>query len=130
MNVLETWNATNVGALIVNRKTLAEARVAIADARKLLASDAPLQQDMRASLQELGRAAQALRHLADTEGIDTSRAVMIGDRSHDIRAARMNGARAVGVAWGYGSHEELAAADAIVAAPADLPQVLRGLASG
>ena len=26
MNVLETWNATNVGALIVNRKTLAEAR--------------------------------------------------------------------------------------------------------
>ena len=25
MNVLETWNATNVGALIVNRKTLAEA---------------------------------------------------------------------------------------------------------
>ncbi len=48
------------------RETLAEARVAIADARKLLASDAPLQQDMRASLQELGRAAQALRHLADT----------------------------------------------------------------
>ncbi|MGE0116205.1 MAG: hypothetical protein AB7T07_15145 [Steroidobacteraceae bacterium] len=26
MNVLETWNAANVGALIVNRKTLAEAR--------------------------------------------------------------------------------------------------------
>ncbi len=48
------------------RETLAEARVAIVDARKLLASDAPLQQDMRASLQELGRAAQALRNLADT----------------------------------------------------------------
>ena len=26
MNVLETWNASNIGALIVNRKTLAEAR--------------------------------------------------------------------------------------------------------
>ena len=26
MNVLETWNASNVGALIVNKKTLAEAR--------------------------------------------------------------------------------------------------------
>lgn len=26
MNVLETWNAANAGALIVNRKTLAEAR--------------------------------------------------------------------------------------------------------
>ena len=48
------------------RDTVVEARSAIADARKLLASDAPLQQDMRASLQELGRAAQALRHLADT----------------------------------------------------------------
>ena len=48
------------------RGTLAEARAAIADTRKLVASDAPLQQDLRASLQELGRAAQALRHLADT----------------------------------------------------------------
>ncbi|WP_374267588.1 intermembrane transport protein PqiB [Zoogloea sp.] len=48
------------------RDTVSEARVAIADARKLLASDAPLQQDLRASLQELARAAQALRHLADT----------------------------------------------------------------
>ncbi len=26
MNVLETWNASSVGALIVNKKTLAEAR--------------------------------------------------------------------------------------------------------
>jgi len=45
---------------------ITETRAAIADARKLLATDAPLQQDMRASLQELSRAAQALRHLADT----------------------------------------------------------------
>ena len=48
------------------RDTVIEARGAIADARKLLASDAPLQQDLRASLQELSRAAQALRTLADT----------------------------------------------------------------
>lgn len=48
------------------RSTLVEARSAITDTRKLIASDAPLQQDLRASLQELGRAAQALRHLADT----------------------------------------------------------------
>lgn len=71
-----------------------------------------------------------LRHLADSEGVDTARAVMIGDRSHDIRAARMNGARVVGVAWGYGTREELAAADAIAAAPADLPRVLRALNGG
>ena len=56
-----------------------------------------------------------------------SHAVMIGDRAHDIRAARMNGARAVGVEWGYGTHEELAAADAVAATPADLPRLLREL---
>jgi paraquat-inducible protein B len=48
------------------RDTVVEARAAITDTRKLLAGDAPLQQDLRASLQELARAAQALRHLADT----------------------------------------------------------------
>lgn len=48
------------------RDTVLEARSAIAEARKLAASDAPLQQDLRASLQEVARAAQALRHLADT----------------------------------------------------------------
>lgn len=48
------------------RQAMAEARAAVADGRRLLASDAPLQQDLRDSLQELSRAAQALRHLADT----------------------------------------------------------------
>jgi phosphoglycolate phosphatase len=70
-----------------------------------------------------------LRHLADRESVDTSRAIMIGDRAHDIRAARMNGARSVGVLWGYGSREELSAADAIVAAPDELPAALRALAA-
>ena len=65
-----------------------------------------------------------LAHLAGREGIDPRDAVMIGDRSHDIRAARLNGARAVGVLWGYGSAEELAGADAIVRAPADLVATL------
>lgn len=46
--------------------TLAEARGAVAEGRRLLATDAPLQQDARAALQELTRAAQALRQLADT----------------------------------------------------------------
>ena len=65
-----------------------------------------------------------LAHLAATEGIDSERAVMIGDRRHDIRAARMNGARAIGVLWGYGSREELAGADAIVTTPAQIPIAL------
>lgn len=66
-----------------------------------------------------------LRHLVEREGIDPARAVMIGDRSHDIRAARMNGARSVGVLWGYGTREELAGADALAHSPAELPGVLR-----
>jgi phosphoglycolate phosphatase len=55
--------------------------------------------------------------------------IMIGDRAHDIRAARMNGTRSAGVLWGYGSREELAGADAIVTTPAELPQVLTAMAA-
>ena len=71
--------------------------------------------------------AQLLAHLAATERVDTSLATMIGDRSHDIRAARFNGARSVGVLWGYGSAEELAGADAIVRTPAELADALAPL---
>ena len=41
---------------------------------------------------------------------------MIGDRRHDVEAARGNGLPAVGVLWGYGSRAELeaAGADALV----------------
>lgn len=70
-------------------------------------------------------------HIAAAEGIDTDCAIMIGDRTHDIRAARMNGARSVGVLWGYGSRDELAGADAVVTAPSELPATLaRVLARG
>ena len=40
--------------------------------------------------------------------------VMVGDREHDIRAARQNGLRSIGVTYGYGSVEELQAAGADV----------------
>jgi phosphoglycolate phosphatase len=68
--------------------------------------------------------ATLLAHLVDAERLDPRASVMIGDRGHDIRAARANGVRAVAVLWGYGSAAELAAADAIVATPAELPDVL------
>lgn len=70
-----------------------------------------------------------LAHLVATENLDPARAIMIGDRAHDIRAARMNGTRSAGVLWGYGSREELAAADVIVTVPAELPQVLTAMAA-
>ena len=63
-------------------------------------------------------------HVAAREGFAPERGIMIGDRAQDLRAARMNGARAVGVLWGFGSRDELASADAIVAAPAELPAAL------
>ena len=64
--------------------------------------------------------ATLLAHLVRTERIDATRALMIGDRSHDIRAARLNGARAIGVLWGYGSADELREADSLVRTPAEL----------
>ena len=68
-----------------------------------------------------------VRHIVEQERLDASSAVMIGDRDHDIRAARANGMRAVAVLWGYGAATELAEADAIVATPPELPDVLMGL---
>lgn len=45
---------------------------------------------------------------------------MIGDMASDVAAAREAGVEAVGVAWGYGTAAELAAADAVLATPAEL----------
>ena len=46
------------------------------------------------------------------ESYDKTRAAMIGDRKYDTEAARKMGVRAVGVAYGYGSREELEASGA------------------
>jgi phosphoglycolate phosphatase len=55
-------------------------------------------------------------------GVSPSRAMMIGDRSHDMVGARNNGMIAVGVLYGYGSEEELLEAGAhhICATPRSL----------
>lgn len=52
---------------------------------------------------------------------------MIGDRKHDLVGAIANNMRPVGVAYGYGSVEELtlAGASAIAASPAELPGLLK-----
>jgi phosphoglycolate phosphatase len=57
------------------------------------------------------------------------RAVMVGDRSHDIVGARAHSMPSIGVTWGIGSTEELleAGAGSIVHAPADLPASARQL---
>lgn len=55
-------------------------------------------------------------------GIDPAHAVMVGDRSNDINAAKGNGMLSLGVSYGYGRDGELAATepDAIVASPKEL----------
>ncbi len=55
-----------------------------------------------------------------------ARHVMVGDRKHDLIGAVANQMTPIGVAYGYGSVEELnnAGAAAIAASPADLPGIL------
>jgi len=67
---------------------------------------------------------ELLMHVIRNEGLDPAHAWMIGDRYHDVRAARANGVHAIGVLWGYGSRAELADADALVSAPDEIACVL------
>lgn len=54
-----------------------------------------------------------VRYVLDTLGVEEpSAAVMIGDRRYDIEGAAAEGIASIGVLWGYGSREELAAAGA------------------
>ena len=53
-----------------------------------------------------------IAHVLRTEHLLAEQTTMIGDRKHDIVGARRNGVRALGVLWGYGSRDELAAAGA------------------
>ena len=55
-----------------------------------------------------------------------ARHIMVGDRKHDLIGAVANDMTPVGVAWGYGSVEELVAAGATAIAerPLDLPALV------
>lgn len=69
-----------------------------------------------------------LAHILSVEPFVASDAVMIGDRLHDIHAARHNDIRSIGVLWGYGGHEELLAsgASAVAAEPAEVVRLVLG----
>jgi phosphoglycolate phosphatase len=51
-----------------------------------------------------------IAHILEQEHLPKHDTVMVGDRSHDAIGARANGIVPVGVLWGYGSQEELKAA--------------------
>ena len=67
--------------------------------------------------------ADVIRYVLEENNItDLSKAVMIGDRKHDILGARQVGIESVGVLYGYGSRKELeeAGADYLVESVFDL----------
>jgi phosphoglycolate phosphatase len=48
-----------------------------------------------------------IAHMIPRHGLEANRAVMIGDRGVDMRAARHHGLTGIGVLWGYGTPDEL-----------------------
>ena len=56
--------------------------------------------------------ADLLAYALKNAAVNPKRALMIGDRSHDIIGAKKNGMAAVGVLYGYGSEHELIEAGA------------------
>lgn len=55
---------------------------------------------------------ELLAHLLASENLAPGTTAMVGDRSHDMIAAKRNRMRSIGVTYGYGSHNELVAAGA------------------
>jgi len=70
--------------------------------------------------------AELLAYLLAREAIPASRAIMVGDRLHDVRAARLCAVRNIGVTYGFGSVEELtqAGADRLCATVLELTHAL------
>jgi phosphoglycolate phosphatase len=67
-----------------------------------------------------------LRHLLASERLAAAESVMIGDRKHDVFAARQNEMLSLGVTYGYGTRAELttAGADALCDSPAGIVDFL------
>jgi phosphoglycolate phosphatase len=72
------------------------------------------------------RHAVALLNGKQKRPLDPARAVMVGDRRHDVIAGKALGMRTVGVTWGCGSPDELrtSGADWIAFTPAQLVAIL------
>ncbi len=69
-----------------------------------------------------------IEHAVATLDRPTSGVAMIGDRRHDVEAAKSLQMTAIGAAWGFGSIDELigANADAVAMTPVDVHDILLG----
>lgn len=55
---------------------------------------------------------ELIRYILETELLERSATVMVGDRSYDVTGAKANRVFPVGVLWGYGTRDELVSAGA------------------
>lgn len=71
--------------------------------------------------------AQIIKKITAATGADLSRAVMIGDRHHDMEGALECGIDSIGVLWGYGDEAELRGAGAthIAKEPKDILDIVK-----
>ena len=70
--------------------------------------------------------AELVRELLVNRGLDPKETIMVGDRKHDVIAAKTNGLVSVGVTYGYGSGEELidAGVDYLCHSPGEIVSLL------
>ncbi|MBT8416808.1 MAG: HAD hydrolase-like protein [Silicimonas sp.] len=66
-----------------------------------------------------------LRHALELTGEDPARSVMVGDRLHDMAAAKEVGMASIAVSWGYGQPDEWATANSVIDHPSMLADALR-----
>lgn len=71
---------------------------------------------------------EVIEHALTTLDRETIGVVMVGDRHHDIDAARALGMTSIGVAWGFGTLDELIGANAhqVAMTPNDVREALLG----
>jgi phosphoglycolate phosphatase len=70
--------------------------------------------------------------LAGLGVVGSAEMALVGDRDHDVLAAREHGLVSIGATWGYGSREELAAAgvDVLADHPSEVLALVRSSAMG
>jgi phosphoglycolate phosphatase len=74
---------------------------------------------------------ELIAHILERHALAPSHCVMVGDRRYDVIGAHANKMCALGVLWGYGTRDELEAADAddLVPEPAGLPAAALAIAA-
>lgn len=124
--MLATLKARNIALLLATAKPHVYARPILAHFDILTPFDAIYGSELDGVRQHKG---DLLAYLIDQEGIYLQNAVMIGDRHHDIDAARANGCHAIGVTYGYGSAAELVHADRLCESPAQIAETIFSLSA-